>query len=150
MMHRLIFFVALLVLAVLAVSNQAVAQAQDAASLRAAIENHYAAIHAQDQESVAQHPLPAFTIFSSDGRPLREAGAAARMGASRDFGTSNVTMSHFNAQLYGDVAVATFYLVGTHKTTSGAWRVTAVWVREGDAWKEAHHHESPLMGEIHP
>ena len=72
------------------------------------------------------------------------------MGASRDFGTLNVYMSHFNAQLYGDVAVATFYLVGTHKTTSGAWRVTAVWVREGDAWKEAHHHESPLMGEIHP
>ncbi len=150
MMHRLIFFIALLVLAFLAVSNPAVAQAQDAASVRAAIENHYAAIHAQDQESVAQHHLPEFTIFSSDGRPLREAGAAARMGASREFGTSNVYMSHFNAQLYGDVAVATFYLVGTHKTTSGAWRVTAVWVREGDAWKEAHHHESPLMGEIHP
>ncbi len=150
MMHRLIFFIALLVLAVLAVSNQAVAQAQDAASVRAAIENHYAAIHAQDQESVAQHHLPEFTIFSSDGRPLREAGAAARMGASREFGRLNVYMSHFNAQIYGDVAVATFYLVGTHKTTSGAWRVTAVWVREGDAWKEAHHHESPLMGEIHP
>ncbi len=148
MMHRLIFFVALLVLAVLAVSNQAVAQAQDAASVRAAIENHYAAIHAQ--ESVAQHHLPAFTIFSSDGRPLREAGAAARMGASREIGRLNVYMSHFNAQIYGDVAVATFYLVGTHKTTSGAWRVTAVWVREGDEWKEAHHHESPLMGEIHP
>ena len=150
MMHRLIFFVALLVLAFVAVSNPAVAQAQDAASVRAAIENHYAAIHAQDQESVAQHHLPEFTIFSSDGRPLREAGAAARMGARREFGTLNVNMSHFNAQLYGDVAVATFYLVGTRKTTSGAWRVTAVWVREGDAWKEAHHHESPLMGEIHP
>ncbi len=152
MMHRLIFFVALLVLAVLAVSNPAVAQAQDAASVRAAIENHYAAIHAQ--ESVAQHHLPEFTIFSSDGRPLREAGAAARMGASRDFGTLNVYMSHFNAQLYGDVAVATFYLVGTHtwggETKNGTWRVTAVWVREGDEWKEAHHHESPLMGEIHP
>jgi len=63
-------------------------------------------------------------------------------------------MSHFNAQIYGDIAVATFYLVGTHTlrdvTKNGTWRVTAVWVREGDEWKEAHHHESPLMGEIHP
>ena len=157
MMHRLIFFIALLVLAVLAVSNPAVAQAQDAASVRAAIENHYAAIHVLDLESIAQHHLPEFTWFGSDGRLLMEAGtaeAAARMGASLDFGTANVYMSHFNAQLYGDVAVATFYLVGTHtwggETKNGTWRVTAVWVREGDEWKEAHHHESPLMGEIHP
>ncbi len=137
------------------------AQAQDAASLRAAIERHYAAIHAQDLESVFQQHLPEFTWFSSDGRVLMEAGAleaAARMGANLDFGTANVYMSHFNTQIYGDVAVATFYLVGTYtrhvhlgrETKNGTWRVTAVWVREGDEWKEAHHHESPLMGEIHP
>ncbi len=129
------------------------AQAPDAATVRAAIERHYAAIHAQDLESVLQQHLPEFTMFFSDGRLLMEAGfaaAAERMGANLDFGRANVYMSHFNAQIYGDVAVATFYLVGTHKTTSGAWRVSAVWVREGDEWKEAHHHESPLMGEIHP
>ena len=80
--------------------------------------------------------------------------ASARMGANLDFGTANVYMSYFNAQIYGDVAVATFYLVGTHtwagETKHGTWRVTAVWVRKGNEWKEAHHHESPLMGEIHP
>lgn len=133
------------------------AQAQDAASLRAAIERHYAAIHAQDQESVLQQHLPEFTMFFSDGRPLLEAGfaeAAARMGSDLGFVTGNVYMSDFNAQIYGDVGVATFYLVGTHarggETRRGTWRVTAVWVREGDEWKEAHHHESPLMGKIHP
>ena len=147
----------LLGLAILAVSNQATAQAQDAASVRAAIESHYTAIHANDIESAVQHHLPDFTWFSSDGRVLMEAGtveAAARMGANLDFGIANVYMSHFNAQIYGDVAVATFYLVGTHRLggeiKNGAWRVTAVWVREGDEWKEAHHHESPLMGKIHP
>ena len=82
MMHRLIFFIALLVLAVLAVSNPAVAQAQDAASVRAAIENHYAAIHVLDLESIPQHHLPEFTLFSSDGRLLMEAGFAA--AAERD------------------------------------------------------------------
>ena len=133
------------------------AQAQDAAAVRAAIERHYAAIHAQDLESVFQQHLPEFTWFSSDGRVLMEAGAlegAARMGANLDFGTANVYMSHFNTQIYGDVAVATFYLVGTHswagETKNGTWRVTAVWVQRGGEWKEAHHHESPLMGEIHP
>ncbi len=135
----------------------ALAQAQDAAEVRATIERHYTAIHSGDRETIFQQHLPDFTWFSSDGRPLMEAGtreAAARMGANLNFGTANVYMSDFNAQIYGDVAVATFYLVGTHtwggETKNGTWRVTAIWVRVGDEWKEAHHHESPLMGEIHP
>jgi ketosteroid isomerase-like protein len=147
----------LLTLAIIAISNQAFAQAQDVASVRAAIERHYAAINSQDISTAFEHHLPDFTWFSSDGRPLMEAGAAeaaTRMGANLDFGTVNVYMSHFNAQIYDDIAVATFYLVGTHtfgdETKDGTWRVSAVWVREGDEWKEAHHHESPLMGEIHP
>lgn len=151
-----IFSLGAIVLAVLAVSTQ-VALAQDAASLRAAIESHYSAIHSQDMPTVVEHHLPDFTWFGSDGRVLMEAGAldaAARMGATVDFGTANVYMSHFDAQIYGDVAVATFYLVGTHvradESRNGAWRVSAVWVWEGDEWKEAHHHESPLKGEFHP
>ena len=146
-----------IVLAILAVSTQAAAQAHDAASLRAAIERHYSAIHAEDSPTIQEHHLPDFSWFSSDGRLLMEAGtpeAATRMGADLDFGTANVYMSNFNAQIYGDVAVATFYLVGRHtwrdETKNGTWRVTAVWVRKGDEWKEAHHHESPLMGDIHP
>ena len=147
----------LLVAVGVAVVPALAAQAQDAAAVRDVIERHYAAIHAQDLESVDQQHLPEFTWFSSDGRLLMEAGAAeaaARQGTNLDFGTANVSMNHFNAQIYGDVAVATFYLVGTYtrgdETKNGTWRVTAVWVREGDEWKEAHHHESPLMGEIHP
>ncbi len=71
-----------------------------------------------------------------------------RMGATVDFGTLNVRMSNFNAQIYGNVAVATFYLVGTHtnggETRNVTNRVSAVWVKDGSEWKEAHHHESPL------
>ena len=126
--------------------------AQDAAEVRATIESHYAAIHAQDGESIRQQHLPDFSIFWRDGGLLGEAGTretAARMGASLDFGTANVHMKHFNAQIYGDVAVATFYLVGTYargdETINGQWRVSAVWVKEGGEWKEAHHHESPLV-----
>ena len=73
------------------------------------------------------------------------------MGATLDYGTVNVYMNHFSAQIYGDVAIATFYLVGPRTvggtTTISTSRVTAVWVREGGEWREAHHHESPLAAE---
>ncbi len=123
--------------------------AQDAAEVRATIESHYAAIHAQDRESVRQQHLLDFSIFWKDGRVLVEAGfaeAAERMGHEFGFATANVYMSHFNAQTYGDVAVATFYLVDTSGESSKTSRVSAVWVKDGGAWKEAHHHESPLRG----
>ncbi len=152
-MKRLPYFVALAMI----VGSSGPTLAQDAAEVRAAIERHYSAIHANDLVVVFEHHLPEMTWFPTDGRVLLEAGAveaAERMGATIDFGTINVYMSHFNAQIYGDVAVATFYLVGPRflqgETTNSTSRVTAVWVREAGEWKEAHHHESPLAGEMHP
>ncbi len=144
----------LLILAIIAVSNQAPIQAQDAESVRTAIERHYVAINAADYTTALDHHLPEFTYFAPD-QALRwddeAVGAMDRMGASLDFGLANVYMTDFKAQMYGDVAVATFYLVGTHtllsETVNGTWRVTAVWVWNGDEWKEAHHHESALVGE---
>ncbi len=132
-------------------------RAQEIEEVRAVIERHYAAIHAADLETVFGHHLPDMTWFSSHGNLLFESGAveaAERMGTTLDFGTTNVYMNHFDAQIYGNVAVATFYLVGTQtlgtETKRGAWRVTAVWVRENGEWKEAHHHESPLIGQTQP
>jgi ketosteroid isomerase-like protein len=120
--------------------------------VRATIERHYAAIHANDIESVVGHHLKDFTMYFSDGTVLWEsdwAEVSERMGATVDLGTPNVRMSNFNAQIYGNVAVATFYLVGTNtragKTRNVTNRVSAVWVKDGNEWKEAHHHESPLM-----
>ena len=131
--------------------------AQDAAEVRAVIERHYAAIHSNDLAAVFEQHLPEMTWFPTEGRVMFESGAAEaaeRMGATLDYGTINVYMSHFNAQIYGNVAVATFYLVGPRElegeTTNSTSRVTAVWVREGGEWKEAHHHESPLAGKVHP
>jgi len=71
------------------------------------------------------------------------------MGGTVDFPVLNVGMSTFNAQIYGDVALATFYLVGTvtrdGKTKDITNRVSAVWVKVEGVWKEAHHHESQLL-----
>jgi len=125
--------------------------ADDADDVRATIERHYVAINASDLESVIGHHLRDFTMYFSDGTVLFEsdwAEVSERMGATVDLGTTNVRMSNFAAQIYGNVAVATFYLVGTNtyagKTRKVTNRVSAVWVKDGSEWKEAHHHESPL------
>ena len=129
------------------------AHAQDAASLRTAIENHYVAIHAGDSDATRSQHLADFSIFPGDGRILLEPGffeSAERMGASSGFPEIDVAISNFNAQIYDDVGVALFYLTGTKtvrgEVTAGTWRISAVWVWQDGAWKEAHHHESPLVG----
>ena len=144
----------LLVAPVIALAQTA--HAQDGASLRTAIESHYLAIHAGDSETTLSHHLTDFSIFPGDGGMLMEPGffeAAERMGATIAFPTSNLTMSHFNAQIYDDVGVALFYLSGTRtargEVTAGTWRVSAVWRWQDGEWKEAHHHESPLIGRRH-
>ena len=133
-----------------------IAHAQDAASLRTAIETHYAAIHAGDSETTVSHHLLDFSIFPGDGGMLMEPGffeAAEHMGATFVFPTSNLAMNHFNAQIYDDVGIALFYLSGTRtargEVTAGTWRVSAVWRWQDGEWKEAHHHESPLTGRQH-
>ncbi len=127
------------------------AVADDADDVRATIERHYTAINAMDMEAILSHHLEDFTMFFTDGGVLWESdweAASKRMGATVEFGTLNVRMSDFSAQVYGNVAVATFYLIGTHtfggKTGNVTNRVSAVWVKDGGEWKEAHHHESPL------
>ena len=126
--------------------------ADDAADVRATIERHYAAIHADQIDSVLGDHLEDMTMFLADGTVLWEhdwAEVSERMGATVVFGTLNVRMSNFNVHMYGDVAVATFYLVGTEtrdgKVRDITNRVSAIWVKSGSEWKEAHHHESPLL-----
>jgi ketosteroid isomerase-like protein len=126
--------------------------ADDAADVRATIERHYAAINSQDSDTTSSHHLNDFTIFPANGGVLEEADGEAvneRMGATRDFPALNVGMTNFNVQIYDGVALATFYLVGTQtrgsKTRDITNRVSAVWVKVGGEWKEAHHHESQLL-----
>jgi ketosteroid isomerase-like protein len=128
------------------------ALADDAADVRTTIERHYAAIHEVNMEAISSHHLGDFTMFFSDGGVLWEsdyAEVSERMGATVEFPVASVRMSNFDAQIYGNVAVATFYLVGTEtrggKSRNVTNRVSAVWVKNGREWKEAHHHESPLL-----
>ncbi len=136
--------------------GSSLALADDAADVRATIERHYAAIHANDMDLIISHHLKDFTMFGSDGTVLWEpdwAEVSERMGATVELPALNVRMSNFDAQIYGNVAIATFYLVGTQthdgETSNITNRVSAVWVKSGNEWKEAHHHELPLSTRRH-
>ncbi|MEJ2541062.1 MAG: nuclear transport factor 2 family protein [Gemmatimonadota bacterium] len=132
-------------------SFAAPAQAQDANSLREAIEAHYAAINSDDTPTIVGQHSPDLTVFFWDGRILTTAAdmdAAATQGVEPEVGDAEVFINDFSAQIHGDVGVATFYLVGSYEVgnevTQGTFRVTAVWVYEDGTWTEIHHHESRL------
>lgn len=139
-------------------STEAVAQGQqDAAAVCAIAERHYAAIRAGDFNTVLQQHLPEFTFFTSGGgllwtfRSLDQ--QRSEFQADSSF-SSRTYIRHCSAQVNGNTGIATYYVVGQvtsgGKTTSGTWRVTEVWVKQGNEWKEAHHHESPLVGGVRP
>ncbi len=128
--------------------------ADDADDVRATIQQHYYLFQAGDDPdtSLANFHLDDFTMFLADGGPLWETdfdAVAERMGATVDFPRINFRMTNFKAQMYDDVAVVTFYLVGTvgegDEIRAVTNRVSAVWIKTADKWKEAHHHESPLQ-----
>lgn len=138
-------------------SAEAFAQSQqDAAAVCAVAERHYAAIRAGDFNTVLQQHLPEFTFFTSDGGLLwtfRSIDQQRSEFQETDSSfTSRTYIRHCSAQVYGNVGIATYYLVGSVTsrgvTTNGTWRVTEVWVKQGNEWKEAHHHESPLLGSV--
>ena len=58
--------------------------AQDAAEVRAVIERHYAAIHANDLGAVFEHHLPEMTWFPNDGRLLFESRPNARFNRASE------------------------------------------------------------------
>lgn len=132
---------------VLIVLTTSISFAQTAENLKERIQEHYTSIHSQNHEAILSHHLEEFSLFPHDGSALLESGffeTIEKMGADLELPKANVTMKHFNAQIYDNVGVATFYLDGSHGEENGLWRVTAVWVWKKGEWKESHHHESKL------
>lgn len=130
------------------VLSMAFAFGQTAESLKARIQEHYKTIHSGDFDAVWSDHLEDFSMYMYDGSALNESGittTAKNMGTKMTLPSPNVVMKHFNAQLYGNVGVATFYLDGAYADDAGLYRVSAVWVWKDGVWREAHHHESKLI-----
>ena len=142
----------------LILSGQIVAQDQQgAADVCAAAEEHYAAIRARDMNTIVQQHLPEFTFFTNDGGLLWTFDSLDQQhsGFESDPTFSSQTfIRHCSAQVYGDTGIATYYLTGAVTTAgvtrTGTSRVTEIWVKQQGEWKEAHHHESPLLESVRP
>ncbi len=64
-------------------------------------------------------------------------------------GSYQLSVRNLDVAVYGNAAVATFYTVGPSNfpdgtVLDGTFRVTIVFIRQGQAWKGAHYHVSPL------
>lgn len=148
----------LIVLLALLVFLPKILQAQDVASLKEAIITHYKFINAG--ENIGEHHRSDFTIFFNDGSMLvttEDVEVANQVGFSsgeddeESERNTNLVPYNFTAQIYDNVGLATFYLWGSYgsgeEEEEGMWRVSAVWIYEKGDWREAHHHESPLIVE---
>ena len=73
------------------------------------------------------------------------------MKADYDSGVRvNLNPVHIEVQVYGNAAVVTCYLVGTVTGPDGTVeqvtdRRTAVLIKQGGKWMEAHTHASPMV-----
>ncbi len=134
-------------------ADETAAPQADVESLKTTINAHWEAINANDDQTVIGHHMLRFTGFLLDEGPLwvleSEEDYAAIEEAFAD-AQYNWRPRDLTVDLYGDVAVAAFYAEGSTtwpdgRVVEGPRRVTAVWIWEGGEWKEAHHHDSPLV-----
>ena len=107
-------------------------------------------------ESIDQHYLPEVSRFHDSGKLDigwdEEKAKAFSQFVEEGFGFALEKCEVVDARVYGDVGITAGYMYG-HMTypggtvINGPWRFSYLWVREGDGWKEAHHHVSLLGGD---
>ena len=128
-----------------------VAQAEE--EIRRAVIAHYEAISAGEMSLVVDQHVGEFTGFLFGAGTLDRFGShdeqrQAWIEEGGELG-ADLTPRDIEVVVLDDVALALFFLDGSltlpdGQTLTGSWGVTEVWVREGDEWKELHHHDSPV------
>lgn len=143
-----------------------IAFADDVDDVKAEYLQHIANSNNGMIDSFVDQHLPGHSAFGPTGAMLtrwesleeEKKVAQANLDAARqrDSGRTsvrsfrNVQVKHMEVRIYGRLtAVVTGYLTGTDTTPDGstyqsARRFTAVWVKQGDRWREAHDHMSML------
>ena len=143
-----------------------IAFADDVDDVKAEYLRHIANSNNGDLDSFVDQHLPGHSAFGPTGAMLtrwdsleeEKKAAQANLDAARQRGSGrssvrsfrNVQVKHMEVRIYGRLtAVVTGYFTGTDTAPDGstyqsARRFTAVWVKQGDRWREAHDHMSIL------
>lgn len=125
-----------------------VASADDKADVIAAELAYIAALNAGDAEAYAKYVLPERSGFFPGGGLLGEGFDKNRLKASFDSGYElNIQVHHLDVKVYDNAAVLTGYVTGTvtfpdGSTEKGPRRLSVVWIKQRDRWKQAHIHIS--------
>ena len=155
-MKRSIFIIKLLILSIF-LANFSIAS--DAGDVKKVIKDFYKALNEADAHGYAKSILPQANWFPRNSgllKPLiREAITSQdvqnRMQSVFDSGVKwNMTIQHLDVEVYGNSAVATYYVSGSlifpnEDVSRGIFRVSAVCIKQVGDWKIVHLHISPLQ-----
>ncbi len=128
--------------------------ADDVEDIKQATLDHFATLNSGDAEAHIQDHLEGNTAYAADGGLLDNSSLeeqVAGLKAGYDSGVRiNLNPRHMEVQVYGNAAVVTCYLVGTVTSPEGVVqqvtdRRTAVLIKQGGKWMEAHTHASPMV-----
>jgi len=129
-----------------------VAMADDVDDVKAAIRGHFAAVNSGDVVAYTSYYSNQGSAFSG-GELLERLSVEQRKNnfqAGVDSGLRrNLQMRNLEVQIYGNVAIATGYLLGSTTNQDGTTQRTSqqrtgVLIKQGGQWKEVHRHNSPL------
>jgi ketosteroid isomerase-like protein len=140
-----------IIVAALSVLASTVAQADDVSDVKTAEIAFNAAQNAGNIDAMFRLSLPDRTVFGpSGGRLVAGWTEESRKRRQEEFDAGrkiDYRIEELEVRIFGDVAVTTFYRIGTVKELNEAakpshLRVSGVWVRQAYGWKLAHRHES--------
>lgn len=127
--------------------------ADDVEDVKAAIRGHFDAVNSGDVTAYTPYYANQGSAFGG-GELLERLSVEQRKSdfqATVDSGLKrNLQMRNLEVQIYGNVAVATGYLVGSTTSADGTTQQTrqqrtGVLIKQGGQWKEVHRHNSPLQ-----
>ncbi len=146
---------ALTTLFVIGMFATAVAIADDADDVKAAVERYVASLNAGDANAFIQLQAASNTRFAPGGGLLDRSDSLEErrkaFQASVDAGLKyNIQARHLEVSVYGNTAVTTNYGVGRITFPNGTAaqvnnRITGVLVKQGGQWKMVHQHISPVV-----
>ena len=148
-MKTLFAILTFLLLGVVPTTNPA---ADDVADIKKATLDHFATLNNNAEAHIQDH-LAGNTAYAADGGFLDSSSLEEQEAAMKTEYDSGVRIDlnplHIGVQLYGNAAVVTCYLVGTVTDTDGTVeqvtdRRTAVLIKQGGKWLEAHTHASHM------
>jgi len=134
------------------------AAADDVDDVKAAVQALYETLNKGDADGYAKLVLPGESLFLAGGGLLILGAITVEdnrnnLQALFDSGLKfEVQIHHLDAKVYGNAAVATYYLTGRITYTSGpilqgSFRGSMIWTKQAGQWKRVHTHISRLVTE---